>query len=135
MNVDERMWECAKISSEICGVPAEFIYSQWVHESDNFTSELAKDYFNFGGITQEENNGDDMKQPDGDYYYKVFATPEDYAAYFGRYIKKYFPTAAGAKTLEEYVTALKYGEEYVYYGDDVEVYMMGTKEAFRDAFC
>ena len=63
-----------------------------------------------------------------------FDSPDDYASYFGRYIRKYFPTAAKAGTMEEYAYALKYGEPYVYYGDEYDVYINGMKSAHEDAF-
>ena len=132
MAVNQQMYELARQSSEISGVPAEWIYSQWQHESANFTSDLWTGQNNCGGLTQEEEN--DTPQPDGNYYYMKFSTPEEYAAYFGRYIKKYFPTAARAQTLEQYVQDLKTGEEYVYYGDSVENYMEGTTGAYNEAF-
>lgn len=130
--INERIYDMAKLSSAICGVPAEWIYAQWYHETGGFTSELYRDYNNFGGLTQEEEN--DAPQPDGNYYYMKFDSPEDYASYFGRYIKKYFPTAARATTMEDYAYSLKYGEPYVYYGDELEVYQEGMRDAHEDAF-
>ncbi len=143
------MLACARLASEICGVPAEWIYSQWAHESTNvtpgdpdcgkpFRSALAREQFNFGGLTQVE--GNDTPQPDGRFYYMKFASPEEYADYFGRYIKKYFPTAAATQTLADYAHALKHetdpdtGEEYAYYGDSEENYLAGTLEAYKEAF-
>ena len=147
--LNERMMECANIAADICGVPAEWIYAQWAHESTNvtpgdpdrgkpFCSDLARGQNNFGGLTQEEEN--DTPQPDGRFYYMKFASPEEYADYFGRYIKKYFPTAAAAQTLADYAHALKHetdpdtGEEYAYYGDSEENYLAGTLEAYKEAF-
>lgn len=141
--LDERMMDCARQASLTCGVPAEWIYSQWAHESTNvtpgspfyglpFKSDLAVEQNNFGGLTQEEEN--DTPQPDGNYFYMKFSSPEEYAAYFGRYIKKYFPTAAKASTIQEYVHLLKYGEDYVYYGDDEEVYLNGTLKVLTAEF-
>ncbi len=147
--LNERMMECANIAADICGVPAERIYSQWAHESTNvtpgdpdhgkpFCSDLAREQNNFGGLTQEEEN--DTPQPDGRFYYMKFASPEEYARYFGRYIKKYFPLAAASKTMPEYTYNLKHqpdpdtGEEYAYYGDSEENYLAGTLEAYREAF-
>ena len=139
MNVIESYWQAAQKSSEISGVPAEWIYCQWVHESTNvdhdspdygkpFCSDLAKEQFNFGGITQEEEN--DTPMPDGRFYYIKFASLDEYASYFGRYIKKYFPKAAASLTMEEYAYNLKNGEDYEYYGDTYEVYRDGMNEAY-----
>ena len=144
------MLACARLASEICGVPAEWIYSQWAHESTNvtpgdpdcgkpFRSALAREQFNFGGLTQVEEN--DTPQPDGRFYYMKFASPEEYARYFGRYIKKYFPLAAASKTMPEYTYNLKHQpdpddpeKEYGYYGDSEENYLAGTMEAYKEAF-
>ncbi len=147
--LNELMMKCARRTSEICGVPAEWIYAQWAHESTNvtpgdpdqgkpFCSDLAREQNNFGGLTQVEEN--DTPQPDGRFYYMKFGSPENYADYFGVYIKKYFPTAAAAQTLADYVHALKNetdpdtGEEYAYYGDSEENYLAGTLEAYKEAF-
>lgn len=130
--MEQKYWELAQRSAAKIGIPAEWVYSQWTHESANFTSDLAKECFNFGGLTQEEDNGN--KQPDGSFYYMVFDTPEDYADYFGRYITKYFPTAARADSLEAYIVALKFGEEYAYFGDDLENYLEDTKRIYNENF-
>ena len=37
LNDKEIMLGCAHIAADICGVPAEWIYSQWAHESTNVT--------------------------------------------------------------------------------------------------
>ena len=148
--LNERMMDCARRASEICGVPAEWIYAQWAHESTNITpgdpdqgkpfcSDLSRDQNNFGGLTQEEEN--DTPQPDGRFYYMKFASPEKYAHYFGRYIKKYFPLAAASKTIPEYTYNLKHQpdpddpeKEYGYYGDSEENYLEGTRKAHKEAF-
>lgn len=148
--LNERMFACAQIASGICGVPAELLYSQWAHESTNvtpgdpdegkpFCSDLARDQNNFGGLTQEEEN--DTPQPDGRFFYMKFASPEEYAGYFGRYLKKHFPLAAKAKTLPDYAYDLKHQPdpdepeaEYSYYGDSEETYLAGMCEAYEEAF-
>lgn len=118
------MYQQAQSAAAYIGVPAEWVYAQWGHESSDFTSKLAKENNNFGGLTQVENNGAENKQPDGDFYYMEFATPEKYAEYFAKYIKKYYPEAASAKTPEEYAKALKAGG---YYGASYEEYIGGMK--------
>ena len=141
--LNERMLKCARQASSICGVPEEWIYSQWVHESTNITenspdyglpfrSALAVEQNNFGGLTQEEENN--TPQPDGAYFYMKFESPEAYAEYFGEYIKKYFPQASKATTLWEYVYLLKYGEEYTYYEAPEGEYYKGTLDALKADF-
>ena len=148
--LNERMMDCACRASEICGVPAQWIYAQWAHESTNITpgdpdqgkpfcSDLARDQNNFGGLTQVEEN--DTPQPDGRFYYMKFASPEEYARYFGNYIRSWFPRAAAAKDIPEYVAGLKRQpdeddpeQEYSYFGDAEETYFEGMMEAFKEAF-
>ena len=132
MVVREEYWQAAQIASDICGVPAEWIYSQWYHETAGWNSELCKDYNNLGGLTQEEEN--DLPQPDGSYYYMKFQSIESYARYFGKYIKKWFPHAAQATSMQDYAYQLKYGEEYVYYGASLEEYTSGMEHAYSLAF-
>jgi len=126
MNVIDRYWECAKIASNLSGVDARILYSQWFHETAGFTSALCVDYNNLGGITQTEPN--DIPQPDGSFYYMQFNCPESYAIYFGKYLR-YYP---GPKnTIEEYATVLKDGG---YFGDTLGNYIAGMTAAYEDAF-
>jgi len=137
MNVNDRMYECAKIASNLSGVDARILYAQWSHESTDiredsptrgqpFMSELAQDNCNYGGVTQEEPN--DSPQPDGQYYYMYFGSPEAYAIYFGRYLR-YYP--GPKRTIEEYATVLKDGG---YFGDTLENYISGVSRAYEEAF-
>lgn len=120
----------AQRASAISGLPAEWIYSQWVHETGNFTSELCIRYNNLGGITQETPN--DIPQPDGTLWYMQFATPEAYADYFGRYLRLYAENGIfGAQTIEEYAAALKDGG---YFGDSLDNYVAGMTAAYQEAF-
>ena len=126
MNVIDKYWECAQIASNLSGVDAKILYSQFSHETAGFTSELCVKYNNLGGITQTEPN--ELPQPDGSYYYKEFDSPEAFAVYFGRYLG-YYP---GPKnTIEEYATVLKEGG---YFGDTLENYIAGMNSAYNDAF-
>lgn len=143
MNVDIRMYECAKIASNLSGIPVELLYSQWAHESTDiredsptrgipFKSELAQDNNNFGGVTQEEPNGEENHQPDGRFYYMKFDSPEAYAIYFARYLSYYRENGVfEAKTIPEYATALKNGG---YFGDTLENYIDGMTDAYNNAF-
>lgn len=107
------------------GIPAELIYGQLYHESGGFNSQLARENNNFGGLTQVEFNGEDNKQPDGSNYYMKFDSPEKFADYYAKYLKKYAEDGIlEAKTPEEYAAALKRGG---YYTDSVENYTAGIK--------
>lgn len=102
-------------------VDYRWIYSQWCHESAGFSSALAESNNNLGGICQAEPN--DTPQPDGNQYYIQFDSLEDYARYFGRYLR-YFKDSDidKATTLREYIEALKNSPSGMYFGDDLEAY-------------
>jgi len=139
--LNEYYWNLANVSAEISGLNARFIYSQWVHESTNddnssefygqpFKSDMAREYNNLGGLTQEAPN--DTPQPDGLNYYMQFATPEDYADYFGRYLKLYEEDGIyEANDIPGYAAALKHGG---YFGDTLENYISGMTSAYNEAF-
>ena len=128
MNVQDRYWRAANISAGISGIPAEILYSQWSHETAGFTSELCQQYNNLAGVTQTQ--GNDLPQPDGSFFYMKFDTLDDWARYFGKFIRL-FAGAAEATTIEEYATALK---NEGYFGDTLENYIDGMSAAYQEAF-
>ena len=128
--INERYFALAQQAAAIAGLPAEFVYSQWVHETGNFTSDLCTQYNNLGGLTQAEPN--DLPQPDGNCYYMQFNSPEAYADYFGRYLRLYREDGIyEAATIPEYAAALYRGG---YFGDTVENYAAGMLAAHKEAF-
>ena len=128
--INERYWELAQQAANISGLPAEWIYAQFAHETGNFTSVLCTQYNNLGGLTQTEPN--DLPQPDGNCYYMQFNSPEDYADYFGRYLRLYREDGIySAETIPEYAAALYRGG---YFGDSVENYVAGMEAAYKEAF-
>lgn len=115
----------ANISSIIAGfkIRPEWLYAQWAHETNDFSSYLCRRHFNLGGLTQLTPN--DLPQPDGSCYYMDFDSYEDFAVYFGTYIRLYEEDGiAQATTLLEYCQALKNGG---YFGDSVENYVRGCE--------
>ena len=143
MNVQDRYWECAKISAQISGIPAEWIYAQWKHESGNFTNWGTTAANNLGGLKkfrdQPEWFDGDATSPEGDDY-QVFDSPEAYALYFGRYLLMYREDGiCEATTTRQYAEALRHGG---YYGDmpgmtgeeSVDNYAVGLDNAMQEAF-
>ena len=123
---DKPYYHLAQRVSDKTGIPADWVWAQWAHETGDFKSKLMRDNNNFGGLTQEEPNGDENKQPDGDNYYMKFNSPKEYADYFARYIKYYKADGVfDAKNVDEYVQALKQGG---YFGDYIENYTAGVKK-------
>jgi hypothetical protein len=130
--MNEYYFGLAKRSAEIVGEPirAEWIYCQWSHETAGFTSELCVDYNNFGGITTSTPN--DLPQPDGSMWYRKFESPEDYAEYFGRYLRLYEEDGIYNSTdISSYAAALKHGG---YFGDTLENYITGMTAVYQEEF-
>ena len=128
--INERYWELAQQSANISGLPAEWIYSQWAHETGNFVSELCVKHNNLGGLTQDVPN--DLPQPDGELWYMDFKTPEDYADYFGRYLRLYKEDGIyDVSTIPEYAAALQRGG---YFGASLSEYVEGMEFAYKEAF-
>lgn len=97
------------------------IYSQLAHETGGFTSSLATEHHNYGGLTQTTPNG--LQQPDGSNYYMSFASDEDFADYMADYLYKYKENGLfNSFDAQSYAAALKNGG---YFGDEVENYVNG----------
>ena len=116
----EAWTEAKRLGSEY-GVNPALIYGQWYHESGGFTSQLARENINLGGLTQVEPNGEENKQPDGGNYYMVFSSVHEYADYFGRVWGKYIK---GLQNSAEYAHRLK---EEGYYGATESEYRQGVE--------
>ena len=141
MNVNDYFWQLAQRAASAAtekglgNIDARWIYAQWVHESDNFTSKLFLENKNSGGLTQEEDNGEENHQPDGGYWYKVFETYEDYADFFGHYLRYFIDGGVDqATTLVEYVEALKRSPSGAYFGDDLDNYIVNCELRYNTAF-
>lgn len=104
-----------------------FIYAHSYHETGGFSSALARDHHNYGGVTQIENNG--LGQPDGSLSYKHFDSDEDYVDFMIDYYNLY--DADGlfeATNTSEVAHALKSGG---YYTDDEENYTAGLNNGLQ----
>ena len=137
MSINELYLEAAKESARIANdgydnnpIDYKILYSQWSHETNGFTSDLCEEYNNLGGVTQTSVNN--TPQPDGQYYYMQFESVEEYAEYFGRYLRLYEENGIYEATdIESYAAALKDGG---YFGDTLENYVAGMTAAYNDAF-
>lgn len=125
---EQKMWELAKMVGAKTGIDPRYIYAQWYHESAGFTSRLARENYNFGGMTQVEPNGEENKQPDGSNYYMVFDSPEDWANYYADYIVKYHGLE-NAQSSYEFATILRNGG---YYTASVDEYNAGLKNGMAN---
>lgn len=132
MNVNEYFYNLAERAAALAGelIDPKWIYCQWFHETGGFASELSDTYYNLGGLTQVTPN--DTPQPDGTCYYMQFTSYEDYAEYFGKYLRYYEENGIyNAGCLEDYVRALKDGG---YFGDTLENYINGCMAVYEASF-
>lgn len=112
-------WEEAQRIGKDLNVDPSLIYGQWYHETGGFTSRLAREDYNFGGLTTTKDMGPAYKQPDGSLWYMSFNSIRDYADYYKRV---WGNDIRGAGSAEEYAANLK---REGYYGDSYENYVAG----------
>lgn len=117
-------FNAALIASDISGISPYFIYAQWCHETDDFTSDLCLEYNNLGGLTQFSMN--DLPQPDGSYYYAKFSSLDEFGSYFGRYLLLY-DGIGSVNSLYRYCVCLRDGG---YFGDSLSNYYAGVRYWF-----
>lgn len=123
----ERSAQIANADLGTGNIDPRWIYAQWQHESANFTSPMARENNNFGGLTQVEPNGEENRMTNSPLYAKLFNSPEEYAEYFGHYIAKYAEDGIGsAKNIDEYLTALKHGGYFTEDDDAGGTYFNGV---------
>ena len=105
--------------SQRTGFPADWIWAQLAHETGGFESALAGEH-NYGGVKGAWNEiGHDSNG------HSYFASDEDFIDYMSKYLKKYEEDGIyEAKTMEDYVRALKHGG---YFTADVDDYIAGMK--------
>ncbi len=119
----------ARRVGQMKGVDPAIIYAQWSHESAGFTSQLARENLNLGGLTQTSPNGEDNKQPDGTGYYKEYSSVREYADDYMHSFLDLYPELDASKESghvisdpEEWAGLLK---REGYYGDSVGNYTNG----------
>jgi len=100
-------------------IPPEWIWAQLALESGNFSSRLAVEDHNYGGIKASPGSKIAGISPEGDYY-RHFDSDEEYAQYAASNYNAYAPDGIyNAKTVEEFAAALKHGG---YFGSSLESY-------------
>ena len=121
-NVNDRAREAWKQAQRIApdlNIDPAILYGQWYHETKGFTSDLAVNDNNIGGLTQTEARAG-YHQPDGSLYYMSFGSYKEFADYYKRV---WGPYIKGSKSAEEFTRRLK---NEGYYGDTYERYTAGT---------
>jgi len=130
-SMEEQAMAAARYVESKTGIPAAIIYGQWVHESTYkgkaFNSPLARENFNFGGLTQVEPNGEENRQRDGGTnYYKMYKSVREFAEdYVNSFLNKYDFTGVTIKTPEDWARFLKKQRYYTGYGDTEEEKIAG----------
>lgn len=124
----DKMWALANWAAPKTGIDAKLIFAQWYHESGGFSSQLARENYNFGGMTQNEPTGDPKdKQPDGGNYYMHFGNEEEWAEYYAYYCNKCNePSLSGSTDVTDFATRLK---KNGYFGASIDEYVNGMNGA------
>ena len=124
----DKMWALANWVAPKTGIDAKLIFAQWYHESAGFSSQLARENYNFGGMTQNEPTGDPKdKQPDGGNYYMHFGNEEEWAEYYAYYCNKCNePSLSGSTDVTDFATRLK---KNGYFGASIDEYVNGMNGA------
>ncbi len=101
------------------GLPANLIWAQLAHESDDFSSQLAREDHNYGGITNSDGS------------YRHFDSDEDFVDFMANYYPKYKENGLyDARNADEWASALKDGG---YFTADLGEYEGGMKRHLADA--
>lgn len=94
----------AQQAAAVIGVPWEWVYAQWQHETANFSDYWFLKDNNFGNI-----KGLSSDPRTGANGFLSFSTPEEGASYYAQYVSKYYPGANAATTADEYLNNLYSG--------------------------
>ena len=105
----------AKHASERSGLPADWIWAQWAHESGHFKSYQSLNYNNYAGLTVPASMPGEW---DGKYHWGIFPDGNAFADYWGgTYIPKYVGVSE-AKTLSDYLTTIQSQPDGINYCSD-----------------
>jgi flagellum-specific peptidoglycan hydrolase FlgJ len=107
----------AKKAGASLGLPPEWIYAQWAHESDAFSSELAVEDYNLAGLTNVGGG------------YASYDSYEDFADNYVSFLKHY-PVTLGSKNINEFASNLS---AEGYYTDSVSNYLSGLNYRLQEA--
>jgi hypothetical protein len=100
------------VSAQI-GVPANIIFSQWAHETGNFSNRGATQLNNLAGI-----------RIPGSTEYRNFSSLQDFAGYYSGLISRRYKGALGSQDVDSFASALKRGG---YFEDSLSNYEHGMK--------
>lgn len=127
VGANQHLWKIAQYAHNKYGINTEIAYRQLYAEGTKGgeLSPLARENHNYAGLTQSEPNGEENKQPDGDNYYKMYNSDEEFA---DDWIPNFIQPmgALNAQNVDEYADKLKAGG---YYGANADLY----KELMRNA--
>lgn len=113
-NIQQQAMMLARQVSKYTGIPANFIFDQWAHETNDFSNRGATSLNNLGGV-----------RISGSTEYRKFSSLQAFADYFEQLLTSQRYTSKGilsAKTIPNYAEALKAGG---YYADTVQNYTKG----------
>lgn len=127
IGANQHLWKIAQYAHNKYGINTEIAYRQLYAEGTKGgeLSPLARENHNYAGLTQSEPNGEENKQPDGDNYYKMYNSDEEFV---DDWIPNFIQPmgALNAQNVDEFADKLKAGG---YYGANADLY----KELMRNA--
>ena len=127
IGANQHLWKIAQYAHNKYGINTEIAYRQLYAEGTKGgeLSQLARENHNYAGLTQSEPNGEENKQPDGDNYYKMYNSDEEFV---DDWIPNFIQPmgALNAQNVDEFADKLKAGG---YYGADAGRY----KELMKNA--
>jgi hypothetical protein len=128
-SADPRKAQAARVS-KMTGIPADIIYADWQHETNNFTNRGAKDLNNLAGVNVPGGKGQD---------YRKFGSLDEFGDYYAYLMRPdgNFPGAHSAKTAADFAAALKHGKGGLQYytgpenayANNMQQYLNGIKGA------
>lgn len=99
-----------------------FLFAVMAHETGGQMKAWQGDIHNYGGISQQEPNA--YPHGEGDGFYRVFKSDEDYIDYWYNGVYRHYPEALKATTIEEFAHIMKKNR---YYTADESDYVAGLK--------
>jgi len=121
IDVPSDVTEAAELASKKTGVPAKWIFAQWMHETGDLKNRGARELNNFAGINVPGGKGQD---------YRKFNSANDFAEYYSNLINsRRYLGAKQATSYEEFARGLGRGG---WYTANPNEYVMGMGRHIND---
>jgi hypothetical protein len=118
VTAEQALAEAQRVSAKT-GIPADILFAQWKHETNNFRNRGAEQLHNLAGVNIPGGKGKD---------YRNFKSLDEFGDYYAHLMRPggRYGGAANAKTPEDFAAILKHGG---YYSDSESNYAAGIRHA------